>query len=184
MNLERNMLKVALISLFCCFTLSLNGCAEAQAPCPEVDPNRNIYATEVIEDSVIAFEVSDSKEFPIDVVLYKTMGACRKSIIDRYEWAGAVPTVEAVFPYSVHGEMNLFVIVSWQIDHRGLGIYGTSYQIHAYEKGSEGWLESNQTIRDANEMTGIEGVDNYEEVHFYGKNPEEVKQLIDNLGLN
>jgi hypothetical protein len=153
----------------------------AQA-CPEADASHQVYASGVYHDGVVAFEPSSNADYPIDVVLYRaTNVTCQKSRIDAYSFEGAPPKVEAVFPYDLHGQPRLFVIVSWAVNHRGEGTYGTLYQVYAYGQDGKGGLVADKTIANSDAMTGIEGQSEGEPTHFHGKTPTEVRQLLKNL---
>lgn len=104
-------------------------------------------------------------------------------MLDRYSIEGSAPEVAAVFPYSVEGKLNLFVIVAWQVQNRGVGTYGTLYQVYAYGDDGAGGLTSNPIVASAAQMTGIEGVADGEPSHFDGKTADEVKKLIDRIHL-
>jgi len=157
--------------------------ASASAPtCPKADAAHQVYASGVYADGVVAFEPSSNADYPIDVVLYRAVnGTCKKSRIDAYSFEGAPPKVEAVFPYALRGQPRLFVIVSWEVNHRGEGTYGTLYQVYAYGQDGKGGLVADKTIANSDAMTGIEGQSEGEPTHFHGKTPTEVRQLLKNL---
>ena len=85
----------------------------------------------------------------------------------------------AVFPYALHGQPRLFVIVSWAVDHRDEGTMGTLYQVHAYGSDDKGGLVSDKTVAGSNAMTGVEGRAEGEPSDFGGKTPAEVRKLVD-----
>lgn len=155
--------------------------ASASTPaCPKADAAHPVYAAGVYADGVVAFEPSSDPDYPVEVVLYRaTNGTCSKSRVDSYSFEGAPPRVEAVFPYAVRGQPRLFVIVSWAVNHRGEGTYGTLYQVYAYGQDGKGGLVVDKTITDSDAMTGIEGQADGEPAHFFGKTPEEVRKLVD-----
>jgi len=163
-------------------SLVASGCA-AGAACPRVDPAHKVFPASVYANAVVAFEKSSDPNNPLDLVLYKGTGSCNRSMIDHYSVEGSEPTVESVFPYMLKGQPNLFVIVSWEINSRGIGTYGKLYQVYAYGKDGKGGLASSKLISDSDEMTGIEGTSDGEPSHFVGKNAAEVKALIDRLGM-
>jgi hypothetical protein len=152
----------------------------AAAACPVADAAHQVYASGVYADGVVAFEPSSNADYPIDVVLYrKANGTCSKSKVDAYSFEGAPPKVEAVFPYELRGQPRLFVIVSWAVNHRGEGVFGTLYQVYAYGADGKGGLVSDKTIADSDAMTGMEGQADGEPTHFSGKTPDEVRKLVD-----
>lgn len=159
------------------------GCTEVRVACPKISLMDGVYPSEVFSDGVIKFEESGDRHNPLAAVLYRGKETCSKLVFDKYDLVGAPPKVGSVFPYTVHGVKNLFVIITWATDHSGLGIKGTSYQVYAYQDDGSGGLRENDAISNANQMFGIEGMEDFKDSHFFGKNPAEVKQLVDKLGL-
>ena len=152
------------------------------ASCPQVDPARNVFSASVYADAVVAFEKSSDPDNPLDLVLYSGSGSCTRSMVDRYSVEGSGPAIESVFPYVLKGQASLFVIVSWEINSRGVGTYGKLYQVYAYGKDGRGGLVPNKLVSESDEMTGFEGTADDEPSHFNGKNADEVKAMIDRLG--
>lgn len=184
MKISSQIVQVFFIVLIGGFPLLVSvGCAKAHVSCPNASLKSSVHPPGVFADGVVAFEASGNTDFPVNVVLYRDLGKCTASIVDRYEYEGAPPVVASVFPYTVHGAKNLFVIVSWSTSHPGAGISGALYQVYAYRDNGRGGLVSSEAIASLNEMTGIEGEANFEESHFDGKNPSEVKDLVDRLGM-
>lgn len=159
----------------------LFGCAYARISCPKADPLQTSYSPAVYNDAVIRFEKSSDPNNPIDVVLYRGGSICTRTVVDRYSVAGSAPEVVAVFPYALRGMPNIFVIVAWRVNSRGLGTYGELYQVYAYEKDGQGGLKSNKLIAKSDEMTGLEGTADGEPSHFEGRDEGEVKKLVDQL---
>lgn len=167
--------------LVCLISLTAPTGVSALANCPRLDPALNVYP--VYANATVAFEASTDSDNPLDLVLYRGVGSCSSTVIDRYSVEGSTPLVTAVFPYTVKGRSNLFVIVSWKINSRGVGTYGTLYQVYAYEKDGPDGLEANQQIAGTDQLTGMEGVADGEPTHFDGKTAAEVEKLIDRLHL-
>ncbi|RDK01849.1 hypothetical protein DLM46_15925 [Paraburkholderia lacunae] len=103
---------------------------------------------------------------------------CNKSEFARYSIEGSAPTVESLFFYKLDGEINLFTIVSWSINNRGEGTYGTLYQVYAYRKSNDGSLKENKKITENNEMTGMDGYDNGQQSTFPYRTAADVKRAL------
>ncbi len=175
--------KYLLVMVVLLVSLVSSGCVSARTPCPQVDPSQKVYAASVYGDAVVAFENSSDPNNPIDLVLYRGVGSCSRTVVDKYSVEGSAPAVTAVFPYTVKGQPNLFIIVAWEINSRGVGTYGKLYQVYAYGKDGKGGLASSKLIADSDEMTGMEGTADGESSHFQGKNAIEVKRLLERLHL-
>lgn len=158
--------------------------AQSKEKCPDPSSSGGVYESEIFADGVVRFEAFADRHSPLAAVLYRTGDNCSKLVFDKYDRVGGLPRVESVFPHTVHGKRNLFVIISWATDHSGLGIKGTSYQVYAYQNDGNGGLQQNPAIRDVDQMFGIEGMDDFKDSHYFGKNPAEVRRLVDELGLN
>ena len=180
-NFTRKIVLVPLISSF--WVTGIAGCTGVQVACPSLSSSENVYPSAIFADGMVKFESSGDMHNPLAAVLYRGKGQCSRQTFDKYDKVGAPPVVGSVFPYTVHGIKNLFVIMTWATDHSGLGIKGTSYQVYAYEDDGNGGFRPNPVILKANGLFGIEGMENFEDSHFFGKNPEEARQLIDRLGL-
>lgn len=164
--------------------MSAPSLASAHAACPRVDAAQRIFASAVHADGIVAFEKSTNPDQPLDLVLYRGSDSCSRTVIDSYSVEGGDPVIESVFPHTLEGQPGLFVIVSWEINSRGIGTWGKLYQIHAYTDDGHGSLAPARKLLKMNEMTGIEGTADHEESRFQGKNETEVKALIDRLSLN
>ena len=161
--------------------LMSSGGVFARMACPQVDASRNVYPAYAMADAIVAFEASSDPDNPVNLVLYRGAGDCSRTVIDTYPVEGSAPRIASVFPYTLKGKPSLFVIVTWKINSRGLGTYGTLYQVYAYEKDGAGGLASNRLIAATDQMTGIEGMADGESSHFGGKTAAEVKKRIDLL---
>jgi len=158
--------------------------SSAHAACPRVDATQRVFASTVHPDEVVAFEKSAHPDQPLDLVLYRGTESCNRTVIDSYSVESGDPVIESAFPHTLEGQPGLFVIVSWQINNRGIGTWGKLYQIYAYTDDGHGGLVPDEKLLKMDEMTGIEGTADNEASHFQGKNEAEVKALIDRLGLN
>lgn len=154
--------------------------SDARVKCPAAQDGRNIFNTsQISKNSVVAIERRDG-DYPIVLVMYSQAdsGLCNKSEFARYSIEGSVPTVESLFFYKLDGEVNLFTIVSWSINNRGEGTYGTLYQVYAYRKSNDGSLKENKKITENNEMAGMEGYNNWQQSTFPYKTAADVKRAL------
>lgn len=159
--------------------LFLAGCQVVHSQCPPPDPSRGIYESGVYDDGVIVFRHTDDSNYPLNAVLYRRGEECRGNVVAKYSFEGSPPTVEYVFEHTYRGHPVLFVIVSWEVNHRGLGVYGKLYQVYAYRKDGKGGLVVDQDIVSRNDMTGLEGTDQNMPSHFSGKTPAGVIRILD-----
>lgn len=177
------MKKCLIFALLLVVLMATSGCASANTTCPQADASRKIFKTSVYAGAVVAFEKSPDPDNPLDLVLYKGTDSCTRNVVDKYSVEGSEPVIESVFSYVLKGQPSLFLIVSWNINSRGVGTYGKLYQIYAYEKDGNGGLASSQLISERDEMTGMEGTADNEPSHFDGKTATEAKALVNRLGL-
>jgi hypothetical protein len=151
-----------------------------QVKCPVAKIGQNIFnASRISKNSVVAIEKRDGN-YPIALIIYNQVGRglCDKSEFARYSIEGSIPTVEALFFYKLSGEINLFTIVSWPINSRGDGTYGTLYQVYAYQNSSDGSLEENNIITENSEMTGIDGCDDGQRSTFPYRTAADLKRAL------
>jgi hypothetical protein len=157
--------------------------SDARAKCHAAQNDRNIFkASQISKNSIVAIERGVG-DYPIVLVVYSQAdsGLCKKSEFAKYSIEGSVPTVESLFFYKLDGEINLFTIVSWSINNRGEGTYGTLYQVYAYRKSNDGSLKENKKIAEDNELTGIDGYDNWRQSKFLYKTAADVKRALSNF---
>lgn len=57
----------------------------------------------------------------------------------------------------------MLVLVSWEITSRGIGTYGTLYQVYGYEKSADNKLGVNKRVRFDKNLSGVEGYQQGEE---------------------
>jgi len=156
--------------------------AHDNVACPDIDPKKNIFESKVYKNGIIAFEKSADINNPIDLNLYlrNADNLCSKNKIDSYSVEGSEPTILSVFFYRIKNELNIVVLVSWELNNRGVGTYGTLYQIYGYA-GKNSTLQSNPIIEKSNSMSGIDGYSDGEPSSFSGKDALHAKRLIDKL---
>ncbi|MCO7558069.1 hypothetical protein [Metapseudomonas otitidis] len=138
------------------------------------------FKNQLIKNSEIYFSESQEKHFPIYMIAsVKKNEKCEKeAIIDKYDYAGGPPIIESLFFYKIEQKTNAIVIVSWNINSRGLGTYGKGYQVYAYENGKHG-LTGNDLINRNPDTSGMEGYQEGNPVHFKLKTAKDVKTYID-----
>ncbi|HWH86542.1 MAG TPA: hypothetical protein VNV36_07180 [Pseudomonas sp.] len=125
------------------------------------------FKTDVIKGGELSFLQTRSEEFPVSLVLdVEVDGAKNRSLVDKYDVAGSDPKIESIFFYPVKGKKNVLVLVSWEITSRGIGTYGTLYQVYGYEKSTDNKLVVNKLVRFDRNLSGMEGYQEGEEQHF------------------
>lgn len=138
------------------------------------------FKTNVVDNGELSFLDTGDAEFPISLIL-ETAEADKskaKSLVDKYDVAGSDPKIESLFFYPVQGKKNVLVLVSWELTSRGIGTYGTLYQVYGYEKGSKNQLVTNKLIRFDKHLSGIDGYQEGEEEHFVYKDAASIKSYI------
>ncbi|WP_223490336.1 hypothetical protein [Pseudomonas sp. A-RE-19] len=117
------------------------------------------YKTTVVENAELSVLETGDAEYPVSLVLdvKNNNGVSDRRLVDKYDIAGSPPKVESIFFYPVQDVNNVFVLVSWELNHRGIGTYGTLYQVYAYARSSNGRLISNQLIQANRYLSGIDG---------------------------
>ncbi|MFM0323897.1 hypothetical protein [Caballeronia glebae] len=126
--------------------------------CPAIDASKNVFdASILIKDSRVAIEEGEN-DAPVVLSLYQQgSSACERQAFARYSVEGSAPTVDSLFFMKLKGKINVFTIVSWNINSRGDGTYGKLYQVYAYEIVSDGVLSENKDVVENGSMTGIDG---------------------------
>ncbi|WP_018927457.1 hypothetical protein [Pseudomonas umsongensis] len=117
------------------------------------------YKTTVVENAELSVLETGDAEYPVSLVLdvKNSDGASVRQLVDKYDVAGSSPKIESIFFYPVQDVKNVFVLVSWGINSRGIGTYGTLYQVYAYARSNNGRLISNQLIQTNRYLSGIDG---------------------------
>ncbi|WP_175946513.1 hypothetical protein [Burkholderia pyrrocinia] len=158
------------------FTLIGYG-AERVANCPIENEKNNVFDASVLaKDSRISIEIGTA-DYPLVLDFYRpTQDGCEKTEFARYSTEGGAPTVKSVFFMLLHGRVNVFSIVAWDINNRGDGTYGRLYQVYAYNLNENGMLVENKRVSEDESMTGIEGYAEGRESKFRYKTALEVKK--------
>lgn len=132
--------------------------AKVASDCPVVNIENNVFDASLLErNSRVSIE-NGTDDYPIVLDFYRvTREGCRKTEFARYPIEGGSPTVESIFFMPLHGRVNVFSIVAWDINNRGDGTYGRLYQVYAYFLDKNGVLVENTRVSEDNSMTGIDG---------------------------
>jgi len=158
--------------------LSLNAYgAKVASDCPVVNIENNVFDASVLEwNSRVSIE-NGADDYPIVLDFYRvTKEGCRKTEFARYPIEGSAPTVESIFFMPLHGRVNVFSIVAWDINNRGDGTYGRLYQVYAYFFDKNGVLVENKRVSEDNSMTGIDGYTHGTESKFRYGTASDVKR--------
>lgn len=78
----------------------------------------------------------------------------------------------------IKGKPNIFTIVHWDVNSRGIGTYGKYYRIYAYTMDEKGRLIENRSMVDDSAMTGMDGFQEGRESSFPYKTAGAVKSLL------
>lgn len=142
------------------------------------------FKNKIYKNSEIYFSKSKDENHPIYMIMETNNPSTINSetIIDKYEIAGSPPHIDSFFFYKIKEKTNAIVIVSWEINSRGIGTYGKLYQIFSYEN-KDGKLTSNNTINLDPRMSGLDGYQDGDKSEFKLKTANDVKIFI-NKNLN
>ncbi|MEG7363464.1 hypothetical protein [Pseudomonas citronellolis] len=136
------------------------------------------FSTKIYKNSKIYFSNSQEKNYPIYFLLDRKLAQESEiKIIDKYEVSGSSPKIETVFFYPIKKEENIIVLVSWEINNRGLGTYGTLYQLYLY-KDQGGHLVRNEELMKNKEISGMDGYQEGNEISFKLKTASDIKKYI------
>lgn len=140
------------------------------------------YRTTVVDGGELSFIKTGDIEFPISLVMdvIKNDGIRDRVLVDKYDVAGTGPKVESLFFYPVNGVENVLVLISWELSSRGIGTYGTLYQVYAYEKSATNVLLVNKPISFDKNLSGIDGYQEGEEQSFVYKDAASIKKYLKN----
>src|SRR5690606_11021430 len=127
---------------------------------------------------------SDVTGKEIEVAWYPDASGCAAEPVDTFHYGGGEPVLEDSFIHTVHGEPNLFAIVSWPNSHAGLGMHGRMYSVYAYHE-VDGDLVLNRAVAETRELAGgVEGsVEGGIPSSFEGVSREGVIGILKRLGL-
>jgi hypothetical protein len=135
-------------------------------------------AGKIYQDSVVSIEKEDADQ-TISVSIYRpNSNGCEKTTFAKYSIEGGVPNVDSLFFMDLKGKSNIFTIVHWDVNSRGIGTYGKYYQVYAYTKDGSGRLIENKRVVDNSAMTGMDGYQEGEESIFLYKTAGAVKSFF------
>lgn len=154
--------------------------ADEPAVCPAVSPSRAVFSAEKIQkDSVVWIENNDT-DHTINLSIYRaSSNGCEKTIFAKYYIEGGAPNVDSLFFMSINGKQNIFTIVHWDVNSRGIGTYRKYYQIYAYTTDEQGRLIENKSVVDNSAMTGTDGYQEGEQTLFPYKTAGAVKSFFE-----
>lgn len=170
-------------SLACYALVSSGSLAYAHASelvaCPVVSPSEGVYsASKIYRDSVISVERNETDQ-TITLSIYRpNSSGCEKTTFAKYSIEGGAPNVDSLFFLNLKGKLNIFTIVHWDVNSRGIGTYGKYYQIYAYIADEQGRLVENRSVVDNGEMTGMDGYQEGVESSFPYKTAGAVKSFF------
>ncbi|WP_233805180.1 hypothetical protein [Paraburkholderia sp. HP33-1] len=157
------------------------GYASAEEPvaCPIVSPAMGVFSSDKIyRDSIVAIEKNDEDK-TINLSLYRPDGnGCKRMVFAKYPKEGGAPNVDSIFFLKVKGSQNIFTIVHWDVNSRGIGTYGKYYQIYSYIDDGRGGLMENEDVVNNSAMTGMDGYQEGEQTFFSYKNAGAVKSFF------
>lgn len=168
-----------IICLLALCLLLTSALAEDVYSCQIPSSEKQIYAIDPPGKEIIFSIENGDVENPLNLVSFHLDGeSCKKNVIARYQYEGGVPSVDSIFLENVDGKLNLFVIVHWEVNHRGIGTYGSLYQVYAYKRSEAGLFVENKKIVNSSSMTGIDGYEGGRAVAFLYKTAGEVKRWL------
>ncbi|CAI3940936.1 unnamed protein product [Commensalibacter communis] len=112
---------------------------------------------------------------------YKQNNQLKKEKIEEYEENGGCVELASVFFAKIHNKSYIFVMQKWEHSMPAIGLYGNSYEIHAYTKNKEGKLVMDTNISGDPNFSGTDGtVDEgmHHMRHYKYKTAAEVKKYL------
>ncbi|WP_369986652.1 hypothetical protein [Pseudomonas xanthosomatis] len=139
------------------------------------------FAMGVLEASRLSVLQTGDERYPVALMVDHSegTGGQMRSLVASYSNEGGPPTVETLFYHRIKGEPHVVVLVSWQVNHAGIGTAGTYYEIHAYQHDGNGTLEENQAVRLAPGSSGLDGRGGFEPSSFPYQNAALIKGYLD-----
>lgn len=153
--------------------------AAEPAVCPAVSPSTGVYsAGRIYKNSVVSVERNDADQ-TISLSIYRpNASGCEKTTFANYSIEGGAPNVDSLFFMDLEGKTNIFTIVHWDVNSRGIGTYGKYYQVYAYVTDDQGKLIENKSVVDNSAMTGMDGYQEGEESSFPYKTAGTVRSFF------
>lgn len=97
--------------------------------------------------------------------------------IESYEVDGSEPHVETVFFSKINNKKNVIVLVSWEQRLSAEKINGTAYQVYGYSYSLNN-LSINPSIKNDQNLNGLDGEFNGEVLHFKYKDAAKIKAYL------
>jgi hypothetical protein len=98
--------------------------------------------------------------------------------VAKYSREGGDPNVDSIFFMGINGRINVFTIVHWDVNSRGIGTFGKYYQVYAYAPDPGGGLVENKMVVDNSEMSGMSGYQEGRQVSFSYVNADAVRSFF------
>ncbi|WP_370973751.1 hypothetical protein [Enterobacter wuhouensis] len=125
-------------------------------------------------DGSVYIKEEDDINYPL-AIYFETNGNASK--VESYEVDGSEPHVETVFFTKMNNKKNVIVLISWEQKHSAEKINGTAYQVYGYNYSLNG-LSINPSIKNDQNLNGLEGEFNGEELHFKYKSAVKIKAYL------
>lgn len=158
------------------------GSAAAQSDCSSAIA-AGALKSQPFGDGWVSFQpsgtMSATEAQAIDVLAYRTADGCTPVSLDRFEEEGGHPRLETVFEHEVAGQPNLFAIVSWPLDHVGLGTSGRYYAVRAYEAGASGITLNRRIVDHPVLASGVVGTVEGQAANFQGTSQNGLIALLE-----
>lgn len=165
--------------------LAASGSGFAESPaqtaaCPEPAKSAVLTTQDFAQGRVIVGPTLDSDQAEaLRVMLQRpSPDGCVATEVDLYQTEGGPPTLEALFIHPVDDEDNLFTIVSWPLEHAGLGTRGRYYSVNAYQETDDGVVPNPRVTKDAELSSGIIGTVEGKPSDFAGNTRQGVIELL------
>ncbi|WP_162878262.1 hypothetical protein [Trinickia diaoshuihuensis] len=149
------------------------------AACPIASPSTGVFsAGKIYQDAIISIERDDADQ-TISLSIYRpSSNGCVKNTFAKYSIEGGAPNVDSLFFMDLKGKPNIFTIVHWDVNSRGIGTYGKYYQVYAYTKDDQGRLIENKSVVDNSAMTGMDEYQEGQESTFLYKTAGAVRSFF------
>lgn len=139
----------------------------------------NLFAAQNIVQG--PFPLKGLKEVSIELmqnndksVTLRKSGRGNGRVIDTYEVGDGVPKVETVFFYSVSGQKNIVILVSWDEEN----VNAIHYKVYAYHYNETGDIYKNNDITNDKTLEGYDGYSGSGATFDY-KNALSIKKYLD-----
>lgn len=126
------------------------------------------------DDSSVYINKEDDANYPL-AIHFETNGNDFK--VESYEVDGSEPHVETVFFTKINNKKNVIVLISWEQRHSAEKINGTAYQVYGYTYSFDS-LSINPSIKKDQNLNGLDGEFNGEELSFKYKDAAKIKAYL------